>query len=110
FDTALASCARAIQPIGAWTIGISTPSISVTRLAKRVVGAAVMASSCPVAALVAGPRPAGPRRRGGSEVLELAAPERAGDEAEELAEHGSGGAPDGVAHELEEEDGPVLAP
>src|SRR4051794_10431643 len=33
-DTADASCALAIQPIGACTIGISTPSISVTRLAN----------------------------------------------------------------------------
>src|SRR4051812_1585626 len=32
FDTADASCDRAIHPIGACTIGISTPNISVTRL------------------------------------------------------------------------------
>ena len=31
-ETAEASWARAIQPIGAWTMGTSTPSISVTRL------------------------------------------------------------------------------
>ncbi len=31
-ETAEASCARAIQPIGAWTIGYSIPSISVTRV------------------------------------------------------------------------------
>ena len=31
-DTAEASCARAIQPIGACTIGMSTPSSSVTRV------------------------------------------------------------------------------
>ena len=31
-ETADASCARAIQPIGAWTIGYSIPSISVTRV------------------------------------------------------------------------------
>src|SRR3546814_1734615 len=34
FDTALASCERAIQPIGAWTIGMSTPRRSVTRFEK----------------------------------------------------------------------------
>ena len=32
FDTAEASRARAIQPIGACTMGYSTPSISVTRV------------------------------------------------------------------------------
>ena len=36
FETAEASCARAIQPIGACTIGISTPSSSVTRLRKGI--------------------------------------------------------------------------
>ena len=36
FETAEASCARAIQPIGACTIGISTPSSSVTRFAKGI--------------------------------------------------------------------------
>ena len=34
FDTADANCARAIQPIGACTIGYSTPSISVIRFAN----------------------------------------------------------------------------
>src|SRR5262249_48020966 len=34
FDTAEASCALAIQPMGACTIGMSTPSSSVTRLAN----------------------------------------------------------------------------
>jgi len=33
-DTAEARADRAIQPIGAWTIGISTPRSSVTRLAS----------------------------------------------------------------------------
>ena len=33
-ETADASCDRAIQPIGAWTTGISTPSSRVTRLSK----------------------------------------------------------------------------
>src|SRR5262245_30264895 len=37
-DTAEASCARAIQPIGACTIGYSTPSSSVTRLRILMVG------------------------------------------------------------------------
>ena len=32
FDTAEASCARAMKPIGAWMIGISMPSCSVTRV------------------------------------------------------------------------------
>ena len=31
-ETADASCERAIQPIGAWTMGMSTPRSSVTRL------------------------------------------------------------------------------
>ena len=58
-DTALASCARAIQPIGACTIGMSTPSSSVTRLAKAAVTAAAcqMWSSWPRATVpVARPR------------------------------------------------------
>src|SRR5947207_579094 len=42
-DTADASCDRAIHPIGACTIGISTPSISVTRLSNLVL--AVIVSS-----------------------------------------------------------------
>ena len=33
-ETAEASCARAIQPIGACTTGISTPSSRVTRLSN----------------------------------------------------------------------------
>ena len=41
-DTALASCDRAIQPIGACTIGMSTPSSSVTRLAKVAVTGAIL--------------------------------------------------------------------
>ena len=45
-DTALASCDRAIHPIGACTIGMSTPSSSVTRLAKRG-GATVTAQILP---------------------------------------------------------------
>src|SRR5262245_46987584 len=36
FDTADASCARAIQPIGAWMTGISTPSNSVTRFLNSI--------------------------------------------------------------------------
>ena len=35
FDTADASCARAIHPMGAWTMGYSTPSMSVMRFWKR---------------------------------------------------------------------------
>lgn len=38
FETAEASGERAIQPIGAWTTGISTPRSSVTRF--RIVGIA----------------------------------------------------------------------
>src|SRR2546423_9851954 len=44
FDTADASCARAIQPIGACTIGISTPSISVTWLANGELNASSLLS------------------------------------------------------------------
>src|SRR3954454_6161905 len=39
-----------------------------------------------------------------SVVIELSTPEGAGDEPEELPEHRCGGDPDGVAHELEEDD------
>src|SRR4051794_9055347 len=42
FDTADASCDLAIHPIGACTIGISTPSISVTRLSNRVLAVIVV--------------------------------------------------------------------
>ena len=41
-DTALASWDRAIHPIGACTIGMSTPSSSVTRLEKVAVTAAIL--------------------------------------------------------------------
>ena len=43
-------------------------------------------------------------------MVELASGDGAGHQAEELAEHGAGGAPHGVAHQLEEEDRPVLGP
>ena len=36
FETADASCDRAMNPIGAWTIGSSTPSSRVTLLSKRI--------------------------------------------------------------------------
>ena len=36
FETAEASFERAIQPMGAWTMGISTPRSFVTRLSKRM--------------------------------------------------------------------------
>src|SRR5437763_4817912 len=53
FDTAEASWLRAIQPMGAWTIGTSTPRSSVTRLLMACMAPTVVAA---------------PRQRSGTDV------------------------------------------